>query len=93
MIERQTPQAIAAAQRGMARREDVSRLLGDIKIPCLGLAGAHDAISPPKEMQEIVAALPNAKFVEIPDAGHMTAMENPAATTKALGDFFRSFQK
>ncbi len=90
MIERQSPQAIAAAQRGMARREDVRSRLAQIKIPCLGLVGVDDAISPPAEMKEIVAALPQASLVEIPNAGHMTAVENSAAVTNALRDFAQS---
>jgi len=92
MIERQSPQAIAAALRGMARRDDVTPRLGEIKMPCLCLAGAHDAISAPKEMKEIAAALPRAQFVEISDAGHMTTLENPAATTAALRDFVQSVE-
>ena len=46
-------------------------------MPTLVIVGAEDAISPPNEMQAIAAAIPNAEFVEIPDAGHMTTMENP----------------
>ncbi len=93
MIQRQSHEAIAAAQRGMAVREDVTSRLAAIKIPCLCLVGAEDAISPPKEMRQIADSLPHAKFLEIPNAGHMTTVENPGAVTSALGDFFRSIQK
>ncbi len=89
MIERQSPQTIAAAQRGMARREDVREKLKNIACPCLGIVGIADAISPPKEMREIVAALPDARLVEIP-GGHMTPMENAEGVTEAIREFARS---
>jgi 3-oxoadipate enol-lactonase len=89
MIERQSAEAVAAAQRGMARREDVSAQLAKINCPVLCMAGAEDAISTPAEMREIAAALPSASFIEIPAAGHMTTMENPAAVSAAMLEFIR----
>lgn len=87
VVERTPPAAIAAAQRGMARRPDMSDFLPTIRVPTLVLVGAVDAISPPAEMQKIADAIPNAEFVEIPAAGHMTTMENPAAVNEALRQF------
>lgn len=89
MILRQSPQTIAAAQRGMARREDVRGKLKDIGCPCLGIVGTADAISPPAEMREIVAALPDARIAEIP-GGHMTPMENAEGVTEAIREFARA---
>lgn len=90
MIERQTAAAVAAAQRGMARREDVRPRLKEIACPTLAIVGAEDVISTPAEMREFAAAMPNAKVVEIPAAGHMTTMEAPAAVTEAIAAFARS---
>ncbi len=84
MIESGSPDAIAAAQRGMAARPDVTSLLPQIKVPALLIGGAEDVISPPDEMRAIAAAMPNARYVEIPDAGHMAPMENPDAVNEAL---------
>lgn len=89
MIRQADPRAIAAAQRGMARRPDVRGELRKIGCPALVLGGADDALSPPAEMREMAAALPDARFVEIPDAGHMTTMENPAAVSDALRAFVK----
>jgi pimeloyl-ACP methyl ester carboxylesterase len=86
MILRQSAAGIAAAQRGMARREDVRARLGEIRCPCLCLVGVADAISTPQEMREIAAALPDAKLEEIA-GGHMTPMENAEAVTKAIREF------
>lgn len=90
MILRQNPLAVAASQLGMAQRPDVTERLKEITCPALVLCGADDAISPPAEMRGIAAALPNAEFVEIPDAGHMTTLENPEAVNAALQEFLKS---
>lgn len=87
MIRRSNPAAIAAAQRGMARRPDVREQLPSFDWSALVLVGAEDEISTPGEMREIAAAMPQAEFVEIPAAGHMTTLENPGAVSAAIGEF------
>lgn len=87
VVERAPPAGIAAAQRGMAARPDVTSLLPTIKVPTLVLVGEHDAISPPAEMKEIAAAIAGAEFALIPRAGHMTTMEEPAAVNAAFASF------
>lgn len=84
VVEHSSPAAIAAAQRGMAARPDMTSFLPTIRVPTLILVGAEDAISPPQEMQAVAAAIPNAEFVEIPDSGHMTTVENPRAVNAVL---------
>jgi len=56
-------------------------------VPALVLCGQHDGIAPPAEMRQIAAALPQAQFVEIPAAGHMAPLEQPAAVNKELRKF------
>jgi 3-oxoadipate enol-lactonase len=87
VVENTSPAAIAAAQRGMATRPDMTDLLPTISVPALVVVGAQDAISPPREMRDIAATIPGAKFVEIPQSGHMTTMENPEAVNAALTKF------
>jgi pimeloyl-ACP methyl ester carboxylesterase len=87
VVERTPPAGIAAAQRGMAARPDVTRLLPTIKVPTLVLAGELDMISPPAEMKEIADAIPAAEYVVIPRAGHMTTMEEPDAVNEAFAQF------
>jgi pimeloyl-ACP methyl ester carboxylesterase len=89
VVETTKPAAIAAAQRGMAERPDMTSFLPKISVPTLVLCGAQDAISPPAEMKSIAAAIPNATYVEIVGAGHMTTMEGPEAVNAALKDFLK----
>jgi len=79
MMLRSDRQGVAAAARGMAERPDSS--------PTLLLVGADDAISPPAEMRGMAAAIGGSELVEIPAAGHMSPMENPAAVNAALAAF------
>jgi 3-oxoadipate enol-lactonase len=87
VVQSTSPAAIAAAQRGLAARPDMTSFLPQINVPTLVIVGDQDAISPPGEMQAIAAAIPDAEFVVIPDSGHMTTMENPEAVNAALSKF------
>jgi pimeloyl-ACP methyl ester carboxylesterase len=87
VVEATSPEGIAAAQRGMAARPDMTHLLPAIAVPTLVLVGEEDAISPPSEMKSISAAIPSAEFVVVPDAAHMTTMENPEAVNAAMARF------
>jgi 3-oxoadipate enol-lactonase len=89
VILRTKPAGIAAALRGMAQRPDVSSRLKEFDVPALVLCGQHDAISPPAEMRQIAAGLPNARFVEIAGAGHMSPLEQPRAVNEAIREFLR----
>lgn len=87
MIENTSPESIAAAQRGMATRIDATDMLPNIDVPTLVLVGEHDAITTAEEMKSIADTIPGSQFVEIPAAGHMAPMEDPAAVSAAIQDF------
>jgi len=87
MIRATDPRGIAAASLGMAERPDVTGMLPEIDCPTLVIVGAEDALSPPEEMAAVAEAIPEARLVEIPAAGHMSPMENPAAVSAVLKEF------
>jgi pimeloyl-ACP methyl ester carboxylesterase len=66
MILAAPPRAIAAAQRGMAQRSDVSDRLADIACPVMTIVGDADQISPPSEMRRIAESVADGEFVTIP---------------------------
>jgi pimeloyl-ACP methyl ester carboxylesterase len=82
-------QGVAAAQRGMAERPDMRADLGRIAVPTLVIVGESDAISPEAEMREIAAAIPDAKLVVVPAAGHMSPLEQPEEVNPELLEFLR----
>src|SRR5205085_3830571 len=87
MIDAATPQGIAAASRGMAQRADSSDLLPTITCPTLVLAGEQDALIPASTQQDYAAKIPGAQFSIIPNAGHLSNLEQPAAFLQALRGF------
>lgn len=84
VIERADPRAVAAAQRGMAARPDVTEWLSEIDVPTLVLCGERDVISPLAEMRTLAAAIPASHWAAIPAAGHLPPLEQPAAVNQAL---------
>ena len=78
---------IAAALRGMADRPDSTPLLSQISCPTLLICGHDDVISPAKEMRDIAAAIPGGTFVDIPNCGHMSTLEDAAAVNHAIREF------
>ncbi len=82
-----SPQGVAAALRGMAARPDVSAWLPQIDLPALLLCGREDAISTVAEMRGIAQCLPQARFVEVADAGHMSPLEQPRLVNEAIREF------
>lgn len=90
MMTEADPKAVAAASKGMAERPDVTGSLAEISQPTLVVCGAFDAITPPDEMQQIANTIPNATWAEIPLAGHMAPMEQPAAFNQHLHNFLAS---
>jgi pimeloyl-ACP methyl ester carboxylesterase len=86
-IEATNPAGLAAAQRGMAAREDVRAWLSSISVPTLVVVGREDAISPPDEMRAIAEAIPGAEFHVIEGAGHMSPLESPDEFNRLLSAF------
>lgn len=85
---RQKPETVAADLAAMRDRTDSRDLLPSIAVPTLVVVGEADALTPPAESQAMAAAIPGARLVTIPGAGHLTPMERPGAVASALGDFF-----
>lgn len=87
MVMQTSPIAIAAAHRGMAVRPDVTSQLAHFRVPTLVIVGEHDLISPAAEMKGIADSLPNARFVSVVNAGHLSPMENPTVVNAAIREF------
>jgi pimeloyl-ACP methyl ester carboxylesterase len=90
IVLEQSRGGVAAALHGLAQRPDVTAELGGIRLPTMVIVGQQDAISPPDEMRAMAAAIPGAEFVEIPNAGHLPPLENPAAFNAAVERFVKS---
>ncbi|MBI1314692.1 alpha/beta fold hydrolase [bacterium] len=89
---RTNPEGIAAASLGMAARPDVAAELATIDVPTLLIVGEHDRISTVDEMRSIATRIPGSVLSVIPDAGHMSPLENPDAVNKAIAEFMATIR-
>jgi pimeloyl-ACP methyl ester carboxylesterase len=61
--------------------------LPEIEVPALVIVGAEDRATPPAVAKQIHAGLADSRYVEIPAAGHLSALEQPVRVTRAILDF------
>ena len=72
------------------RELDYARRLPTMTVPTLFLVGSEDAGAPPETMRQMHQVTPGSQFVQIDNAGHISAVEQPdqvaAAITRFLGE-------
>ncbi|MFX1514595.1 MAG: alpha/beta fold hydrolase, partial [Promethearchaeota archaeon] len=68
---------------------DLFNEIKNISIPTLIICGSDDLLTPPKFSKFLQTNIPDSKFVEIPEAGHMTMLEKPIALKQALKSFIK----
>jgi 3-oxoadipate enol-lactonase len=81
--------AVRAVQ-GVLGRQGVSAELGNIRVPTLVMVGEEDTATVPAKSDAIARAVPGAKLVRIPEAGHLSPIDNPGFVTEQLSSFLAS---
>jgi pimeloyl-ACP methyl ester carboxylesterase len=76
------------AQYGVAPPSDRRPAYRMITTPVLVIGFADDLVMPPHLGAEVADALPNGRYLEIADAGHLGFLERPNAVNSAILDFF-----
>lgn len=87
ILSTSAPAAVAAAQRGMARRPDSKETLASIDVPTLIVVGSEDGLTPPADAKAMQSAIRGSTLVEIPGAGHLANLDAPEEFTAALRTF------
>jgi pimeloyl-ACP methyl ester carboxylesterase len=59
-----------------------------IKVPVLVIGFGDDVLMAPHLSREVADAIPNGRYLEIPDAGHLGFIEHPDAVNEAILKFF-----
>ena len=77
-------------QQAIISRPDSRPGLAAISCPTVVLVGEGDEATPPELAREIAAGIPGSRLVMIPDSGHLSTLEQPAAVTEALVEWLRS---
>jgi 3-oxoadipate enol-lactonase len=86
MMSRQSVAAVTSALRGMAERPDRGGMLSSIDVPTLIIGGRDDALIPTAESEAMQGAIPGSRLVMLPEAGHLSNLEQPARFNQAVLD-------
>jgi pimeloyl-ACP methyl ester carboxylesterase len=78
---------IIGALTAIAERPDSTGLLAAITVPVLVIVGADDVLTPPADAERMTRGIAGAQMVVIPDAGHLSNLEQPDRFTAAVADF------
>jgi pimeloyl-ACP methyl ester carboxylesterase len=94
---RQSKQAMRAVGRATTERDflschtfDVRDRLGETAVPLLALTGEHDRLTPPDYHEYLAEHVRNGEWTTIPDAAHLSMMEQPDAFNRAVSEFLES---
>lgn len=87
LVSATPPPSAAAWQRAMAGRPDSFDVLRAVDVPALVVVGQEDSLTPREHAIAMVDALPTAALVELPVAGHLAAIETPAAFAATMAGF------
>lgn len=71
---------------------DFTDRLGDISVPSLVIAGAHDLL-PPERVEELHEGIPGSRFVVFENSGHFAMVEEPEKWQKVVLDFITEVQR
>jgi 3-oxoadipate enol-lactonase len=82
------PAAWFTAQVDAVLEHDHRQRLAEVMAPALVLTGQEDQMIPPRLGCELAAALPNASYVEIAEAGHSVNLEQQRRFNDAVRAFF-----
>jgi 3-oxoadipate enol-lactonase len=90
MINHTNPNTIIATLPGLAERLDSTETLRQIQVPTLVIHGIEDVLMPVAKAEAMTAHIPNAQFVVVPEAGHLSNLENPAFFNQQVLDFLKN---
>lgn len=90
IITGNTLAGVAGDLMAMSERADSSRHLSKIKCPTLIMVGDQDVATPPSEVKALADQINGSRFELIPNAGHLSNLENPEAFNRAVKQFLTS---
>ena len=82
--------AFIRQQQAIKSRADSRPSLAAIRCPTLVLVGDSDQVTPPDAAREIADGIGGARLVIVPESGHLSTLEQPAAVTRALTEWMAS---
>ncbi|MCE9562220.1 MAG: alpha/beta hydrolase [Planctomycetes bacterium] len=86
---RQTAAAVISALLALRDRADAMPGLEKITVPTLVLVGEFDAVTPPLAAARLAANVKGSELAHIPEAGHLSNLENPDVFNAAILKFLK----
>ncbi|GAB6283357.1 MAG: alpha/beta fold hydrolase [Ignavibacterium sp.] len=84
------PIGVKGCLLAMMGRTDTTEYLSKIKIPTLLLCGEYDKLTPSSAMKEIAEKINKSEFYIVPNAGHITPIENSEFVLDKISKFLQS---
>jgi pimeloyl-ACP methyl ester carboxylesterase len=81
---------IVALGRCIFNRKDIMPLLPKLNMPTLILVGEFDKPRPPHEAKKMADLITSAQCKIVPNAGHISALEQPKEVNKLLHAFLKN---
>lgn len=91
MIESNPPLGICGTLLALAARTDTTAALPGIKVPTMILVGDSDVLTPPSASQQMHQKIAGSEIHVIPNAAHMSNLENPQVFNDRLLAFLQRF--
>jgi 3-oxoadipate enol-lactonase len=91
MIRATSADGYCGCAAALARLNYGSRL-GEIRCPVLVLCGTEDHGAPPENTRQMHKMISNSEFLEIPQAGHIANIEQPAIFDRAVLSFLEKVE-
>ncbi|WP_207532139.1 alpha/beta fold hydrolase [Desertivirga arenae] len=79
--------SICGTQLALASRTDTSAVLSEITVPALIIRGEHDKVMTPAQAVQLQEGIRRSELVIVPEAGHMSNLENPEVFNSSLLNF------
>lgn len=81
------PEGVIGGLLAMMGRTDTTEAIKKFTFPVLCICGSFDALTPPAQMKDMARSAPQGEYFEVPEAGHMSPLENPEAVNKKIMEF------
>ena len=84
---------ICRTLQALADRKETCKVLPQMNFPVLILVGAEDKITSPEVAQKMQELISGSELAIIPEAGHLSNLENPIQFNLKLKDFLKKFEQ
>lgn len=86
----QSPGGVSDAIKALRDRADAGPWLANIAVPTLVIVGEEDTLTPPAMAERLARDIADARLVRIPQAGHLSNLEQPETFNTTLLEFLGS---